>query len=343
VELSACNDYKTVVWIKFIICSGFIVVTGASLSRYGDVIAEKSGIGKAWIGLVLMASITSLPELITGVSAVAMVGSLDIAYGSIMGSCVFNLFILALLDPMSGVKPIFQRAGKGHLLSALFGMVLIVIASLAVIISDFTPSFFQISIVTPVIVLIYGYSIKILYDYEKKVIVEFVDDVAEKIKYKDFTLKRALIMYGINATLVVVAASFLPFIADEISEVTGLGGTFVGSAFVALATSLPEVVISIAAVKIGALDMAVANMFGSNMFNILILGIDDIVYRGGTLYSGVATSHAVTGFMAILMTLVAVIALAYRADRHVFLRFGWASSVMIVIGIINFVVLFLMR
>src|SRR5512145_3225201 len=96
--------------IQFLICSGVIVVCGVNLSRYGDVIAEKTGLGRAWIGLILMASVTSLPELVTGLSSVTVAGVPDIAVGDVMGSCVFNLSIIALLDIIHGPLPIFSKA-----------------------------------------------------------------------------------------------------------------------------------------------------------------------------------------------------------------------------------------
>src|SRR3989339_2042120 len=110
---------------EFILCSAVIVYCGSNLSRYGDVIAEKTGLGRAWIGLVLMASVTSLPELITGISSVAYANVPNIALGDIMGSCVFNLSIIALMDILHGKKPIFSESERGHILSAGFGIILI--------------------------------------------------------------------------------------------------------------------------------------------------------------------------------------------------------------------------
>ena len=60
-----------------------IIYSGTKLAIYGDAIAEKTGMGKAWFGLVLMASVTSLPELITGISAVVIVDVPDLAVGDI--------------------------------------------------------------------------------------------------------------------------------------------------------------------------------------------------------------------------------------------------------------------
>ena len=73
-------------WIGFIICTAVIVYSGTKLSKYGDIIAEKTGLGRAWVGLVLMASVTSLPELITGISSVSFANVPDIAVGDVLGS-----------------------------------------------------------------------------------------------------------------------------------------------------------------------------------------------------------------------------------------------------------------
>jgi len=86
------------IWLQFLVCTAAIVFAGAKLSEYGDVIAEKTGLGRTWIGVVLMASVTSLPELMTGVSSVAIFDLPNIAAGDALGSCMFNLLIIALLD-----------------------------------------------------------------------------------------------------------------------------------------------------------------------------------------------------------------------------------------------------
>ena len=324
--------------------AALIIYSGSNLSRYGDLISEKSGLGRAWVGLILIASITSLPELITGISSVAVAGVIDIAFGDVMGSCVFNLIILALMDPMHGTRPIFLHAGQGHILSAAFAIAMIAVASTAIMGADIIPSVMHISLITPVIIMIYIIGMRTLFLYEKQVIREYVQEVAGiKGGYKDISLNKALLFFSLNAVIVIVAAVFLPFIADEISKTTGLGSTFTGSVFVALATSLPEVVVSIAAIRIGALDMAVANMFGSNMFNVLVLAIDDIFYTKGPIFAGVSKSHSITGGIAILMTTIAIMALVYRPRSHKFLRFEWGTFSMLILGILNFIILFLLR
>ena len=109
----------------FAICSSLIVFSGTRLSKYGDIIAELTGMGKAWFGLILMAAVTSLPELFTGISSIVFIDSPDIAVGDIMGSCAFNLLILAVLDYFVPGRPISSIVTKSHVLAGFFGIFLI--------------------------------------------------------------------------------------------------------------------------------------------------------------------------------------------------------------------------
>ena len=330
-------------WLQFILCSAVIVLCGTKLAKYGDVIAEKTGLGRAWIGLVLMASVTSLPELITGISSVAYANVPNIALGDIMGSCVFNLSIIALMDILHGPKPIFSKAEHGHIISAGFGVILIGLASISILSNAAIPSIGHIGIYTPAIILIYFISIRGIFLFEKKKLAEFVEDMAEALQYKHISTMEAVTKYVFNALIIIAAAAWLPFIGDRLAEETGLGRSFIGSIFIALTTSLPELVVSVSALKIGATDMAIANLFGSNIFNIFILAIDDIFYTKGPILSHVSTNHAVTGFVAVVMTGIAIVSLEYRLEKKAFLRLGWDAIAMLLAYIINVYLLYTLR
>lgn len=322
-------------WLVFIFCAGTIIICGTNLSKYGDIIAEKTGLGRAWIGLILLATITSLPELMTGISSVSFAGLPDLTAGDIMGSCVFNLMILALLDPMDKSSPIFSRVGQSHLLSGGFGVLLIGISAVSMMTVGLIPSVGHIGLYTPVIIIVYIIGIRAVYFYEKRFINRLVAEAVETPRYQETTLRKAAVLYAVNAVIVVAVAVALPFIAGRLAVTTGLGTTFMGTVFVAMTTSLPEVVVSVSAVRMGAPDLAIGNLFGSNMFNIVILAIDDIFYLKGPLFSNISAAHASTAMMAILMTAVALVALTYRHERKAFLRFGWDSLTMIAMGLLT--------
>src|SRR3990170_7758783 len=119
-------------WLGFIVCTSIILYSGTKLSRYGDIIAEKTGLGRVWIGVVLMASVTSLPELVTGITSVTYAGVPDIAAGDVLGSCVFNMLILAILDAVHRPMPISAKAHQGNVLSAGFGILLLSVVALSI-------------------------------------------------------------------------------------------------------------------------------------------------------------------------------------------------------------------
>lgn len=328
-------------WLTFIICTSAIFYAGTKLSLYGDIIAEKTGLGRTWIGAVLMASVTSLPELVTGISSVTFADVPDIAVGDVLGSCVFNMLILAILDAIYKPMPLSTKAHQGHILSAAFGMLLLSVVVLSILLVNHTFSVGWVGIYSLIFIGIYFFAMRMLYYFEKKQFAMFIDKKI-KLLYGDIPTKTAVTHYTLNAVIVVGAAIFLPEIGEGIAESTGLGQTFVGNIFVAMSTSLPEVVVSIAAVKIGAIDLAIGNLFGSNIFNILILAVDDILFIKGPLLSFVNQDHAIAAVSAIMMTAVATIGLTYRAEKK-HLPLSWDSIGIVLIFLTNLVLLYSMR
>lgn len=329
-------------WILFLLLSGVIVFSGTQLSKYGDILAEKSGLGRTWIGLILMASVTSLPELITGLSSVAVFHVPDIAVGGIIGSCVFNLFILALVDALSGQKPASSQVHQGHLLAASFGIVLIGIACFSIFLGNKNISFGWIGIDSIIILIVYFLAMKSIFSYEKKRMTEVAHEMAEELQYQKFSTKKTIALYIFHSLMIIGAALYLPKVGDQLAASTGLGQSFIGNMLIAFTTSLPEVVVSIAAVKIGALDMAFGNLFGSNLFNIAILAIDDLFYTKGPILVDAASNHIIPGLSAILMSAVAIIALTYRSSKKT-LFLGWDAWVIGLVYIVSTYFLYIFR
>ncbi len=329
-------------WLGFLICTAAIVFAGTRLSKYGDIIAEKTGLGRTWIGVVLMASVTSLPELVTGISSVTYAGVPDIAAGDVLGSCVFNMLILAVIDAIYRPMPISTRAHHGHVLSAGFGIILLSIVVISLFAGNNIPSLGWIGIYTLLFAVIYFIAMRMVYFYEKKQLSEFVKERADELRYREIPTRTAVLHYVVNAVIVIIAAIFLPKIGEGIAKVTGLGQTFVGNFFIAISTSLPEVVVSVAAVRMDAVDLAIGNLFGSNIFNIFILAIDDIFFTKGPILSFVQESHAISALSAIAMTAIAVIGLTYRAEKkRLFLAWDSIGIVLVYVG--NLMLLFMMR
>lgn len=303
------------IWLQLIICTAVIAFTGARLSRLGDVIAIKSGLGRTWVGVVMMASVTSLPELVTGVSSVTFYDLPNIAVGDAIGSCMFNVLIIALLDFRSRPAPISSLAGQGNVLTAACGIVMLGMVTFAIIANSQLPRLEWIGIFSLISIPLYLGSMRLVHLYEQRQTVAPNGAVDAGDCRPGVTLRRAIALYAVNAIFVVGAASFLPRIGAELAEKTGLGRTFVGSIFIAAATSLPELVVSFSAVRLGAVDLALGNLFGSNLFNIGIIAIDDIFYREGPILANVSNNHAITASGAIVMTAITLIGMTYRNGR----------------------------
>jgi len=321
--------------LKFAVCTALILVAGTRLSREGAVIAEKTGLGRAWIGLVLLASVTSLPELVTGISSVTAVDAPDIALGDVMGSLVFNLAILFVLDALHPNESIFSKARQGHVLSAGFGVVLIGMTGFSMLLArkDGSLSFGHVGIYSPLLLLAYLLAMRALFLYERGVLPGPAGESATE--YQDEPLRRAIANYALAAVVVVIAGSWLPFIGAELAEHYGWHKSFVGTLFVAAATSLPELVVTLAALRLGALDMAIANLLGSNLFNIAIIAVDDLFYLRGPLLSHVADTHVFSAFSAMTMTGAVIVGLLYRPKHRLLGVVGWIGLLLLAIYLLN--------
>jgi cation:H+ antiporter len=334
------NDVAAV-WLQLGACAVLIAVAGSKLSRYADVIADKTGLSGNWIGLILLATVTSLPELATGISSVTIANAPNIAVGDVLGSCVFNLAILIVLDFLHRGESVYRRANQGHILSAGFGTVLIGFVGLNLLLGDKAAALAigHVSASTPVIALLYVMAMRAVFIYERNRTREFVETIADR--YPQLTLRRAVIRYVAAAIVIVAAGIWLPFIGVKLASVMGWHKTFVGTLFIAAATSLPELAVTVAALRIGALDMAIGNLLGSNLFNIVILALDDLFFLKGPLLARVSPLHAISALSAVVMTGIVIIGLVYRPRTRVFGAVSWISLGLLTAYLLNSFVLYL--
>ncbi len=329
------------VWLAFAACAALIGLAGPELSRSGDIIADKTGLSGNWIGLILLGTVTSLPELMTGLSSVTVADVPNIAVGDVLGSCVFNLLILVVIDFLYREAPVYRRAHQGHILSAGFGVVLIGFAALNLQVGPDgdTYAIGHVGLYTPIMVGLYLLAMRTVFRYERDQQEAFVEEAAER--YPDITLRRAMRRFGIASVVVIGAGVALPFVGDRLAVAMGWQTTFVGSLFVAFATSVPELVVTVAALRFGAVNMAIANLLGSNLFDILILAVDDVFYRQGPLLSHVSPAHVFSAASAVIMTGLVIVSLLYRPARRLFRTVGWTSLGLFVIYLFNSYVVFL--
>ena len=303
------------VWLKFIICVLVIYFAGSKLTKYGDAIAEKTGLCRAWVGLVLLAAVTSLPELATAVSASAWTQIPDLAAGDLLGACMMNMFSLALLDLLWGLRgkgTIFIKPKESNLISTLSGMIILLVVSAALALGHrgIDPSFLGISLYSALILGIYLASLFILQQHKGCAETEAKED------YARISSTQVYVFFLLAALAVVVAGSWLPFIGAEIVEVMGWGQTFVAVLFLAFATTLPEMTVSFSALKMGQVGMAIGNMVGSNVFDVSLVFIADIFYRPASLYSAVSQSMIYPALFGALLMGILYFSLKRQSKAH---------------------------
>lgn len=327
--------------LGFVVCATVIIFSGTKLSYYGDIIAELTGMGKAWFGLIMMAAVTSLPELFTGVSSIIIVDTPDIAVGDIMGSCAFNLLILAILDGFVPNKPLSSVVTKSHLLAGFLGIFLITHSIIAILFEQYFPVIGWYKGSAIVLIGLYLVAVRLIFKNEQKNIVDKTAIIISKT-YKGISKSEAIKRYILFAIMVVIAALALPFFADKLADEAGLSKSFVGTFLVAVTTSLPELVVAIAAVRLGSMDIAVGNLLGSNIFNMLILALDDLMYAKGPLLSAINPNHALSGLVTLLMTAVVGIGILYSSPSKGFVL-GIDAVILVIIYITLILALYSMR
>jgi cation:H+ antiporter len=320
--------------IQFALSAAVIVVAGTFLTRAADAIAERTGWGRLLVGSLFLAGATSLPELTVGVSAIRQ-HMPNVAVGDLIGSSLFNLLILAVLDfSHHSRRRMFSHAAANHAISATMSSTLYVLAAIAILFE--TPlrsfTFAGIGAGSAGILVAYLLGIRLVFHDQRAAFA-----AAEPRPKSRGIPGRPLVMYALSAVAVTAAAPFLSAAAGEIANLTGLGKTFIGTTAVALCTSLPEMVTSYAALRMGAFDLALGNIFGSNSFNMLLLVPLDLLQRG-SLLSMVSTAHAFTCLATVLITAIAVMGQLYHMERRrFFVEPDAALIILLVIGALTIV------
>jgi cation:H+ antiporter len=292
------------------LAGALVFLLAARLARQADVIAEATGLGRVWIGSVLLAASTSLPEVFTDVNA-ARLDVPDIGVGDLFGSTLANMLILAALDLVFARRRILHQVAAEHTLVALLGILLTLMAGIGIFVGGWG-RIGHVGVETLAIALAYLAGMWLLYRAAqgRPVPGAAPGDVDRA------HLRRAAAGFGLGAAGVAVVTPFLVLSAEAVSRETGMSATFVGTLLVGLTTSFPEMAATASAVRLGALDLAVGNVFGSNAFNMTVLLIMDLAYLRGPVLAAVSREHVLTVLLAATCLALGTMAILSRAQRH---------------------------
>ena len=315
------------VWFVFLVTALAIVLAGTVLARNADVIADRTGIGHVWIGTFLLAAVTSLPELVTDTTAVLR-GVPELGTGDLFGSNMANMAILGLLGLVYARRRVIQREALGIALTASIAILMTGIASLFIVARlEVDLRWLSIGSLALVAVLLgNAFLIQRLRDTTAH---PDVTPLATVARAEEPSLAVAAGWFAAAALVILASGPFLVSSAEEIAELTGVSNTFFGVLALALATSLPELATSTAAVRMGAMDLAVGNLFGSNVANMAILAWLDVVHVEGPLLESIDVSNGVAGMVAILLMTVGLMEMILRTERRR-LPFDPAAAVILI-------------
>ncbi len=268
-------------------------------AKYVDLIDKKTKISGAFIGGVILAAVTSLPELFTSLSAVLMFNNPEMVVGNVLGSNIFNLAILGLLGIIFIKSFITSKISKSHFKVILFTILIYIILAITFFVINI--SILNISIASILILIIYAISVKYM---------SSDDSEQNDTDSNNITLKSIIIRFIIFSIALVITSILITQTTDIIAEKLNLNSGLAGALFLGIATSLPELSSSIALVKRGNFNASVANITGSNIFNFLIISIADFIYRQGSVFisSKSTNSLVIFGSIASLLTIGILIA-----------------------------------
>jgi cation:H+ antiporter len=285
--------------LQFAVCAVLIARAGFVLSRSADALAQAHGWGRGWVGLALLATVTSLPELASGISAVAHVGAPNLAVGNVLGACVVNLLLLVLVGVLRRRQAISRDARATHLLSAGFGALMLGFVALSLCTDARAAAVLHVGVYSPLLMALYLFALKVLHGHERRAMAAAARaqaPAAPRCTGGDWR------RFGLAAGVVLAAGSWLPVVADGLAQSLGLSSGFAGTVLMAVVTALPEMAVTLGALRLGAPDMAIGNLLGSNLFNLALLAVDDAFYMQGPLLADAAPIHTLTAATALAVT-----------------------------------------
>jgi len=304
-------------WIVFLLSAAIVVFTSLQLAQYGDVIAVRTGLGGLFMGTLVVAAVTTLPEILVLWNAIAA-GVPALAIGGLLGSNMFNMLILSILDLTNHQQRILRQSSQRYALSATLAVLMI---TLVVLFIEMDLPFvlragpLAIGADSLVLVAMYVLGMSQIRKQSRSLYAAPADQSMEGLP----GIWPSVIRFLLAAAVLVVVTPWMVDSANQIAETTGLGATFVGAALLAMVTSMPELVTTISAARIGAVDMAIGNLFGSNSFNMLLLGVVDLFLLNRHLFALIDDSFMLIGLLGLLMTVLALMGNLARIEKRLWL------------------------
>ena len=279
--------------IFFLILAFLTAFSSVKLSYYGDILGKESKLGSALVGGILIASITSLPEFITSISAV-LINNPSLSFGDILGSNMFNIFIIAIFNLYFFRKNIFNSLSKSYKVECL----ILIIEYLLIIVSGIMNNKNIITFLLFISYIIYAISIV------KNNNEESINNIKKSNPF---------IKFIILSIALIILSSLLTIEADRITRLyPKISSSSVGAILLGITTSLPEVVSTFTLIKLNNIDMAISNILGSNIFNFLVLAFSDLFLKKNHIFTYIDNYSNMYLFGGLFIMILLVLAIYNR-------------------------------
>lgn len=316
--------------VMFTGAAAMVWMAGTRLPHYAAAIAERTGIGQGFAGFLILGGVTSLPELATTMSAAA-IGAPGLALNNILGSVAFNLVLLAVGDALLGKRPLTSVVAQpATLMQGMLGIMLLALVVSAIAANDVPLG--PVGVGSLALLLACGLSVWIAFRYEKYptwVAIELADEdvgaVEDEAGQQPSGLAWRTLMF---AMLILTAGTILALTGDAISEKTQIGGGLMGMLFLAVSTSLPELSAITGAMMLRRYELAIGEVFGSNLFNLGIIFLIDVASSAEPVLRSSGTFEMLGALLGLFLTGIFIVGLLERRDRSVF-RMGYDSLAVI--------------
>jgi cation:H+ antiporter len=331
------------IWLIFLGWASAVVVAGTVIGPVTAALGERLRLGQAWAGTVLLSLATTLPEIVTTIS-VAGRGEVGIALGNIVGSCIFNLFILVLVDLLSS-RPVYDRLSADHIATGLLGCALLGLLIIGVglghvgMFGPAGPRVGPVGLTALAILLLYGVGQYVVYRVAQQ---SFEEPEHPRPGFWDYRSVPVLALaFALVAVVIIVSAYQLGVTVETIADRYALGATFAGATLLGIVTSLPELTNGIASTRRGHLDLVLGNVLGANAFLLFVLAVADVFFLNGALLYAVGQTEALSPIImaatAIVMQTIVLGALAVRSTHRVW-RASMVSVVLVALYVFSLVV-----
>jgi cation:H+ antiporter len=314
----------------FGVATAIVWFAGTHLARLADTLSAKTGIGQAAMGMVLLGGITSSPELAVAVTA-TLQGAPMLSVNDVLGSASINILVLAIADVAVGRGPLTARIPSlSVVMQGVMGIAMFVLVAIGTYVSEY--AFLGVGIGSWLLVATYAVAIRLLVHSRVDDAWRPADGRRENDESQEDSrsLARLVTLIALAGMAILIAGFLLARTGEALAERTGLGTSFFGAVILGFATSTPEISTVLEAVRLRRYTMAISDVFGTNLFNVLILFVVDALHRGGPVLVEAGPFAATAALLALLLTAIYLVGMLERRDRAV-LRMGYDTIAVLVV------------